>query len=470
MPAIVRPSRSFSFADHAKNRPRDPIPGDRLDAQIENLIQAIHSTQQALADIRRDDGRLKNDSVGLEQLSAPVKISLITDIAKATSVAVVNAEQHASRAKHAENTTGLFARDAEAAAISAAEFLNAVNAARKAVDQSRDHITALDATIDAQTTDAENWANYAQSQASVAETQQEQAAAWAEYLAGPVVDSNAAPAYISGTPFGHGLYYQPVEGYGGVAGLWSAKWWAIYAAQLVGPWGFYYLGGWPTTPFPGSINPDTGVKVPDPLTPGSFYYNTVTGQLYVWDGTQWKSPYVLASGAVSQFLYQATAGQTVFSGADFNGAIPNVGNSPSDVHLNGVRLVQNVDFNVNAGANTLTLNNIAITAGSIVQWDLLVPPDKLIPGNIHTFKVKLTPTLPDGTTTVFTMQYNSPVSGTYQPVNVTDGSQLQVSLDGIVQEPGSDYSATGNTLTMVTAPIVGAHFWVVWFSNAALTS
>lgn len=465
MPAIVRPRREFSFADYAKNL-RSPFPGDRLDAQIQNLIDAIHSTQAALADVRRDDGGLRNHIVELEQLAPKVRQTFTDDVIKHTIRNAIRAEQGAAVVEASEKTTQLFAQDAERAAISAAEFLNAVNAARTAVESRGNAIASLTDAVDAQASDAENWANWAQAQATNALAEQQQAAAWAEYLAGPVVNAADAPAYIAGTPWGHGLYYQPVEGYGGNAGLWSAKWWAIYAAQLVGPWGFYYLGGWPSPPMPGQANPDTGVKVPNPLAPGSFYYDTATGELYVWNGSEWKSPYVLASGAVANFVYQASAGQTVFTGPDFNGATPDVGASPSDVHLNGVRLVPAIDYSIDG--ETLTLQNIAPTAGSIVQWDLLVPPDDLVPGNVHNFKAQLTPATADGTTRVFTLKYVHPVNGA-QDVDVTDGSQLQVSIDGIVQEPGVDYTATGNTLTMAVAPVKAARFWVVWFSNAVLT-
>ena len=59
------------------------------------------------------------------------------------------------------------------------------------------------------------------------------------------------------------------------------------------------------------------------------------------------------------------------------------------------------------------------------------------------------------------------VTGLVQiPVSV---AQLQVSLDGIVQEPGSDYTATGAALTMTSPPPAGARFWAVWFANEALT-
>jgi hypothetical protein len=249
-----------------------------------------------------------------------------------------------------------------------------------------------------------------------------------------------------------------------MGGLWSAKWWAIYAAQLVGPWNFYYLGSWSTPPMPGQINPGTGVQVPYPLADGSFYYNTTESVLYVWNGTQWTTPYALASGFRASYVYIATAGQTVFTGPDSNGHTPNVGTSPSDIHLNGVKLVPTTDYAIDSSGSSCTLVT-GVEAGSILQWDLLVPTTSLAPGAVTTFKVALTPSAPDGTTTVFSMKYTHPTLGP-TPVNATDGSQLQVSLDGIVQEPGSDYSATGATLTMATPPGVGAHFWVVWFANA----
>jgi len=69
MPSHVRPGRLFSFANWQRSQPRAQLPGDQLDAQIQNLVDAITSTQKALADIRRDDGKLKNESVAAEQLA-----------------------------------------------------------------------------------------------------------------------------------------------------------------------------------------------------------------------------------------------------------------------------------------------------------------------------------------------------------------------------------------------------------------
>jgi len=462
MAALKPPTQQVSFADIARNNPRGPFPGDRLDAQIENLIEAIRSTQQALKDIRADDGKLKAHSVGNTQLAVELKHtraeidSVETRVMAAAQTAVTAANLIHERGRD----THLRALDAEAAASTAAGFLTAINAAN-ALIESNTHlaINATD-TVQTQTSDAENWASYSQAHAEVAETNQEQAAAWAEYLAGPVVDPAAAPAYAQSTPWGHGLYYQPVEG--GLAGLWSAKWWALYAQQLVGHWNFYYLGAWPEAPMPGDTNPNTGLTTPNPLAPGSFYYNTETGQLYIWDGTQWVTPIKMTPAYQANYVYVATAGQTSFSGPDANANIPTITNNDSDVHLNGIRLVGGSDYTIDDATSTLTLA-VGATANSIIQWDLLVEASQLAPGAISVFKLILSP-IPDGTNRVFTMEYNNPTQGRL-PIASTQVAEVAISLDGIVQEPAVDFTATGSTLTMSSAPPLGCRFWGTWHAS-----
>src|SRR6187399_733057 len=254
MPAIVRPKQQVLFSD----RPRGQITADLLDAQIHNLIEAIHSTQLALEDIRRDDGKLKSNSVGRDQLQAEIKHSReeIESIEDRTLDAAMHVAANTARTIATWREVDLRAKDAEAAAVTTANMLSAI---------SHGNVTALDATSDAENSadraesaaiQSQNSANYASANADNAVAAKNEATQWAEYLAGPVVNPEDAPAYISGHPYGHGLYYQPVEG--GVAGLWSAKWWALYAQQLVGVWHFYYLGAWNHPPIAGETNPATG--------------------------------------------------------------------------------------------------------------------------------------------------------------------------------------------------------------------
>jgi hypothetical protein len=458
MPAIVRPKQQILFSD----RPRGLVQADLLDAQIHNLIEAIHSTQLALEDIRRDDGKLKSNSVGREQLQTELKHSRqeIDSVEQRATTAADNSAQAAAKTISLARDIDLRARDAEAAAVSAAKMLSAI---------SHGNINALDSASDAENAadraesaaiDAKNDANYSHAQADNAIAAKNEATQWAEYLAGPVVNPEMAPAYIQNHPFGHGLYYQPVEG--GLAGLWSAKWWALYAQQLVGHWNFYYLGAWAQPPMPGSTNPETGLTTPSPLLPGSFYYNTDVNQLYIWDGTQWVSPIKLTPAYQSNYVYVATAGQKVFSGADFHGNIPLLADNDTDVHLNGIRLVGGTDYTVDKAANSLTLA-VGATANSMVQWDLLVEASALAPGAISVFKIKITP-VPDGVNKNFTMTYPNPTLGD-QPVAATQVAEVAISIDGIVQEPAVDFSSSGANLTFSTAPQLGCRIWGTWHAS-----
>ena len=61
----------------------------------------------------------------------------------------------------------------------------------------------------------------------------------------------------------------------------------------------------------------------------------------------------------------------------------------------------------------------------------------------------------NGSTTAFTLQ----VSGS----NVSPGTanEITVSLGGVIQNPGTDYTIAGSTLTFTTAPASGLSFFAV---------
>src|SRR3954465_1614888 len=121
-PPVTRPRRLFSFSEAARNNPRAQLQLDRLDEQISNLVEAIASTQVALADIRRDDGRLRNRSVGRDQLDLALTNDLqregetimepVMNVTRAAMDAIVRGRQDVQ----------LFAQDAERAAGSAGQF------------------------------------------------------------------------------------------------------------------------------------------------------------------------------------------------------------------------------------------------------------------------------------------------------------------------------------------------------------
>ena len=61
----------------------------------------------------------------------------------------------------------------------------------------------------------------------------------------------------------------------------------------------------------------------------------------------------------------------------------------------------------------------------------------------------------DGSDTTHTMQVNS------QNVTVGDVNQIILSLGGVIQNPGTDFTVSGSTLTFTTAPASGLSFFAV---------
>ena len=96
------------------------------------------------------------------------------------------------------------------------------------------------------------------------------------------------------------------------------------------------------------------------------------------------------------------------------------------------------------------------------MWDLLVSRDKLAP--TLALAIKLDPITPNGTLQDFPLTYTDPINGTPgMAPDIGRGEQLQVSIDGIVQEPGADYTAAGNSIHFLNAPTASQRVWIVWF-------
>jgi hypothetical protein len=460
MVTVKRPQRVFSFSDHQKTRPNQPPPGDRLDEMFMQLADAIASTQAALAEIRRDDGKLNNATVSEHHL-APGLLQKLADEFKDRigeySIATIS---NAAIAKEAERQAQLYAADAEAALTVATQLVNGMQALRALIETKSNVNTSAYEITQMLTNEAENWATYSHAQADNAIKAKDEALAWAEYLAGPVVDAAKAPAYISGSPFPNGLYYQPVEG--GVAGLWSAKWWALQAYNLVGAAGQFFLGPWPAPPLAGEQNPSSGQVAPDPIPPGSIYYDTSSGQIMVWNGTAWKQTAAFVSSVSQAFVYQATAGQQTFGGMDLNGQIPVVGTYQSIVCVNGVRLVPELDYTINTSSNELRIA-APVMLNSFVQWDLLVP--QIAPA-AHVNAWKIVELVPDGVLADFALQYMD-ASSTRVDAAVGSSAELALVLDGTPQEPDVDYTAAGASLHLAAPPPADASLWAVWYQPEA---
>ena len=61
----------------------------------------------------------------------------------------------------------------------------------------------------------------------------------------------------------------------------------------------------------------------------------------------------------------------------------------------------------------------------------------------------------NGSNTAFTMQVNS------TNVSLGDVNQILLSLGGVIQKPGTDFTVSGSTLTFTTAPAANTNFFAI---------
>jgi hypothetical protein len=88
------------------------------------------------------------------------------------------------------------------------------------------------------------------------------------------------------------------------------------------------------------------------LLTGALYFNSVAGEMRVYDGSAWKAAGSAINGTTRRQSFTATAAQTTFTvtgGYDAGFA---------DVYLNGVKLVNGTDVNVSSGTD------VVLTAGA----------------------------------------------------------------------------------------------------------
>ena len=137
------------------------------------------------------------------------------------------------------------------------------------------------------------------------------------------------------------------------------------------------------------------------------------------------------------YIYTATSGQTVFTGADDNGSTLSYTQNRINVYLNGLLLLDSDDYTQNGAGTTVTFTS-GVTAGHVVDIQTLS-------GNTGTF-APLEQTLyeftADSGQTVFTGLDNNSATLDFSNDKIT------VYLNGILLSSGDYTPSGGNTITL----------------------
>jgi hypothetical protein len=435
-----------------------PVAAHDIGRQFDEHARSMREVLNFLRVVVRDDGMLRNGRIGPEQLGPELAGELARRIL-AEAEALLAAERRA-------------ASEALAAAAEARDSRAAIEARLQAVNESIATLRRLEARVEArvrrvqeieQGLDERIEARISTSLATgvlgpnaggfygvdalgAAATAQDYAQVstdWAEHMPDTIPPNTLAINAITGDH-------------------WSSRWWANRSANAFGMLAWWYQGAWPQPGPPSTPLTPTG----QPIPPGAMYYDTTLNAMMVWNGSTWVNSSSPGKATTASLYYLSAANQTVFplSVADRNGktfAFNQTAPEGLQALVNGVRLEPTYDYTVDTVGSSITFLR-PLTVNTVVIFDLLTPVAQLTPsGTVNT--VLLSPIVPDGVKTSFT---GLTVAMNGHPTNIAKNEELQVSVDGIIQQPGTAYTAAAATITFVEAPLATANIFIVWFGPA----
>lgn len=88
----VKYTRDYSFTDYQASNPSAPLPGLQVDAELEDVETSIDEIVDAIKDVRRSDGALKNGIVTVDSLSAQVAAGVGTGALASATAAAASAD------------------------------------------------------------------------------------------------------------------------------------------------------------------------------------------------------------------------------------------------------------------------------------------------------------------------------------------------------------------------------------------
>ena len=437
---IIR--RVYDFGDFSRTRPNEPVPGDMLDAQFDEIINQIDTWDARVRRAINDEGKVAAGTVNMAALDDDFRVFMqehlqnsAKDIAFRLSEYAKSAIAAEKRALEAEKTAIAAAAQAKIAENAILAAKNTVLAQISAVEARFNVISQKADKILAKSSEAESREGYSEAWARTS-------AQWAEHMPDTLPESALVSMDVSGDH-------------------WSSKWWANRADNAFGRLTDLYLGAHPEPPV---TNLEGG-----PIEVGAIYYDTdpAPGQMMVWTGSQWASMTQPQRAGLMTLWYEAANGQTVFAlnASDLNGL--NYTLDPDlpegvDAHLNGIKLMakdssSQGDWTLDIVTSTVTFLR-PLRAGDIVSFDILMPVESLAPGNV--FAWSLVPMTGNGSTKVFLLDTKDAAG---PPVTIAKYEELLLWVNDVIQEPGVDFTVLGATLTFVTAPPAASHVFATWY-------
>ena len=122
------------------------------------------------------------------------------------------------------------------------------------------------------------------------------------------------------------------------------------------------------------------------LATGALFYNSATGGMFIWDGTEWIAASAAGGASLTNFAFTSTAGQTSFSGSDDNSNTLVYTQDNLILILNGVILEAGTDYTATDGT-TIVLTNATVVNDelNVIAFKTFTTADMVSSSNGGTF-------------------------------------------------------------------------------------
>ncbi|WP_316397335.1 hypothetical protein [Bradyrhizobium sp. 33ap4] len=120
-------SPSYNFSSFQANSPTSPLPAPKVDNEYDNIASAILQLVNAIKDVRRSDGALKNGIVNYDSLALGLQLTFDPTNGDLVAAAVAGAEASAAAAAASETAAAGSAAASATSAAAAAASASSVN-------------------------------------------------------------------------------------------------------------------------------------------------------------------------------------------------------------------------------------------------------------------------------------------------------------------------------------------------------
>lgn len=290
-------------------------------------------------------------TAGTGATTATAQAAIATTKASEAATSATAAASSQSSASGSATTAGAQATIATTKASEASSSASSASASASTATTKADVATAKADEAAGSATAAAGSASAASSSASTASTQASNAASSATAAAG-----SATTATTQATNAATSATAASGSASAAATSATSAAASASSAAALLDNFDDRYLGPKSSAP---SVDNDGNA-----LVIGALYYDTTTAKMRVYTASGWIDASSASVATLATFNYNATAGQTTFSGNDSNGASLTYTVGAVIVTLNGVILEAPGDYAASTGTS------VVLTSGAAVGDDL----------------------------------------------------------------------------------------------------